>query len=122
MLPGRMSSCAGALCFGCTTETESTAICAVTAVNDFSSFIRDRIPATNTPTTNSTSNAVSNQRRRECVRLSFSGGGDGAVAGCSRTSVCVISLTNVLVILVGLKRLTLSRSTLQHAEESRYKQ
>src|SRR6516225_7547325 len=69
MLPGRMSSCAGALCFGCTTETESTAICAVTAVNDFSSFIRDRIPATNTPTTNSTSNAVSNQRRRKACDL-----------------------------------------------------
>src|SRR5579872_1715715 len=51
IFPGRMISCAAAAGFGCTTETEGTAICAVTVRKLASAFRRDRIPKSRTAKT-----------------------------------------------------------------------
>src|SRR5579863_455799 len=51
IFPGRMISCAGAAGFGRTTETEGTAICAVTVRKLASAVRRDRIPKTRTAKT-----------------------------------------------------------------------
>src|SRR5579864_7336243 len=51
IFPGRIISCAGAADFGCTTETEGTAICAVTVRKLASALRRDRMPRNKTAKT-----------------------------------------------------------------------
>jgi len=71
ILPGRTISSAAAVRFGITTETDGTAICAVTAARAVSAFTRDLIPTTSTPITASAHSAGTNHRRLACTRGVF---------------------------------------------------
>src|SRR5438270_9577767 len=88
MLPGRMSSWEGAVCFGAITETEDKAICVVTARRLVAALTRELIPAANRPIAMRAAMAAISQ----CILA-----GGLAFTGwiSSERFVCVISFTRV---------------------------
>src|SRR5580704_14309837 len=96
MLPGRIISWDGAVCFGATTETEGTAICVVIAHRCVSALTRDLIPRANTPIPARTTRAAMSQRLCDGPRRLLFRGQDITVSICAGSCVCVISITRVL--------------------------
>jgi len=82
MLPGRMISCAGPVRFGATTETDGTAICAVTVSKAAAAFTRDLIPDAKTQITAIPTSATISQRQF-CPRLELFGFGGVPNSTCS---------------------------------------
>src|SRR5580658_128520 len=80
-LPGRMTSCAGAACFGCTTETAVRATCAVSTLSFLPDLTRDQIPVTKSAT--ATISAMAKYSVRRC--------GDLPVATCFGGLECTLT-------------------------------
>src|ERR1700746_22191 len=96
IFPGRMISCAGAAGFGRTTETEGTAICAVTVRRLASAVSRDRIPKSKTAKT--VTPTVTGMTQRCLDGRVFSGFGfKGTI-----TTLFSVSLISKLVIWIHL--------------------
>src|SRR5579871_3616652 len=93
MLPGRMISWDGAVCFGATTETEGTASCVVTERRFVSALTRDLIPTANTPTPARATMAAMSQRVLDRPLRPWFRGQDATVSICSETCVCLMSIT-----------------------------
>src|SRR5690348_3216585 len=104
ILPGRIISCAGAAGFGCTTETEATAICAVTVRKLASALRRDRIPKNKTA--NTTTQKIRGINQRRCDDRPFS----GFAFNETISTLFSVSLISKLVILIYLS-LLLGRRT-----------
>src|SRR5579863_41275 len=114
IFPGRIISCAGAACFGCTTETEGTAICAVTLRKLAAALRRDRIPKTRiakatAPTVRGIIQACGEGRP-------FSGSGSSGTI----STLFAVSLISKLVISIHLflfGQCSLAPPTVQQAEK-----
>src|SRR3954468_2961639 len=124
IFPGRIISCACAAGFGCTTETEGTAICAVTVRKLASALRRDRIPKNKTANTTTLKIKGTSQRRcdgRPFSRFGYRFGSKGTIS--TPFSVSLISeLVMKFVILIHLFLLlglcSLMPPSVQRAEQS----
>src|SRR5436309_5270405 len=105
IFPGRIISCACAAGLGCTTETDGTAICAVTVRKLASALRRDRMPKNKTA--NTTTLKIKGVSQRRCDGRPFSGFGLGFGFGSTGTisTVFSVSLISKLVILIPLLQL-----------------
>src|SRR5882757_2260751 len=121
MLPGRTTSWSGAVGVGFTTETEGTAICAVTTRSFVAASTRERIPAASTPIIMNATAAAITQRLPDRNRQTLLGEAGVNVSLFARVSMCVIGVTNVLAGLVAIDPIALPCRTMQHAEERGYK-
>src|SRR5271170_7445931 len=82
-LPGRMTSWAGAACFGCTTETAVRATCAVSALSFLPARTRDQMPVAKIATATITAMAEYSVPLRGDLPVATSFDG----LGCTLTSV-----------------------------------
>src|SRR3954449_11192665 len=100
IFPGRIISCACAAGFGCTTETDGTAICAVTVRKLASAFRRDRMPKNKTA--NTTTLKIKGVSQRRCDGRPFSRFGLWFGSEGSISTLFAVSLISKLVMLIHL--------------------